>query len=116
MNTLENNKLIAEFLGFEYIDENSFLEKYDLEKDDTSHLMVDRVVEKYSTDWNLLMNLVERIEDLGHYVKQSKNITIIDVPGSSHKEFIAFVHGGSKIQSVYNACIDFIKWYNAQNS
>lgn len=49
-------------MGFEYINEDVFLATYDLAKDDTSHLMVDRAAEQYRTDWNWLMVVVKRVD------------------------------------------------------
>lgn len=114
--TTENNKLIAEFM-------------------DVPHLYSTVRVEtlKYNTDWNWLMEVVEKIESLKpieflsgrnwigfdvriyktfntqtnyctiKYLKESGDMTISN--GFSKK---------NKIQAVYNACLEFIKWYNQQ--
>ena len=108
MKTLENNKIIAEFLG--YIDngcsEDGFLihprTNYDVE---ISSL-------KYHKDWNWLMEVVEKIESLGYRIEIVKHICRIYL---SNKETIIISENTPKIESVYLACVEFIKWYNNQN-
>ena len=116
MKTLENNKLIAEFLG--YIDngcsEDGFLihpvTNYDVE---ISGL-------KYHEDWNWLMQLVEKIESLGYNIDTMK----VDITKYQSSQFCGIYIDGkriytnyceTKIEAVYNACVEFIKWYNEQN-
>ena len=108
MKTLKNNKLIAEFLG--YIDngcsEDGFLihpiTNYDVE---ISSL-------KYHEDWNWLMEVVEKIESLGYRIEIVKHICRIYL---SNKETIIISENTPKIEAVYIACVEFIKWYNNQN-
>ena len=111
MKTIENNKLIAEFLG--YIDngcsEDGFLihpiTNYDVE---ISSL-------KYHEDWNWLIEVVEKIESLNYVfeikitwcrIKQIENGNVIVLRWEEDK---------TKIEAVYNVCVEFIKWYNNQN-
>ena len=108
MKTLENNKLIAEFLG--YIDngcsEDGFLmhpiTNYDVE---ISGL-------KYHEDWNWLMEIVEKIESLGYRIEIVKHICRIYL---SNKETIVISENIPKIEAVYSTVVEFIKWYNNQN-
>jgi hypothetical protein len=86
---LEGNKLIAEFMGLP-VHEEYF-----------------RGIDacKYHSDWNLLMPIVEKIELFSCYVIDSKTLsTIIEC------------HYNSKIKSTYQAVVEFIKWYNQQNT
>lgn len=99
----ENNKLIAEFMEIDKISSNVLREAMlnDLE---------------YHSDWNELMKVVEKIEELGFWV---------DISGSQYKHcrigimnsFNPFINKSenSKIEAVYNACLDFIKYYNEQS-
>lgn len=101
MNTTENNKLLAEFMG--YIDngcsEEGFLispiTNYD---EDICEL-------KYHSDWNWLMQVVEKIEsfkgdkDVIHWSRNNR--TIFDLKLTE-----------CKIQTVYKACTEFVKWHN----
>ena len=133
MKTLENNKLIAEFLG--YIDngcsEDVFLihpiTNYDVE---ISSL-------KYHEDWNWLMEVVEKIEslNLGNttiktvfseedlYINSNVSFLImykecyVNFFGEMkvYENWISVTECNSKIEAVYTACVEFIKWYNNQN-
>ena len=114
-NIIENNKLIAEFLGeikqpfefpqFGYI--NIMGDWKDTFFDDQL---------KFHKDWNWLMEVVEKIESLSKegetymfsITKFSARVTykgsrIVDLPIDN-----------TKIEAVYNACVEFIKWYNEQ--
>ena len=114
-----NNKLIAEFLG--YIDNGCSEEGFLIDPKTNYDVCIDSL--QFHTDWNWLMEVVEKItsilmlddnfkynylyigydfEDKEHYV----NLYVsedIQLNGSSKN---------SKIQAVYNACLEFIKWYN----
>lgn len=93
---LENNKLIAEFIGATQLEKGivnfkgiflkegkSFFNDYDL---------------KFHNDWNWLMQVVKKCEKLN-----SKRI----------REEIGYRNiFGANIEIVYSACVEFIKWYN----
>ena len=110
MNT-ENNKLIAEFMG--YIDngcsEEGFLicpkTNYDVDINDL----------KYHSDWNWLMEVVEKIESEGFSIEMNRqeegDYQCLITKGNDIK-FQTF--SSMKIEAVYNACVEFIKWYNEQ--
>ena len=126
MNT-ENNKLLADFLGLKNytVKENgNILEKGKY----TSY--------NYSKDWNSLMAVVEKIEslDINNFAKQLGREDVKPIEGSfylsirnTQAEFLANVYywqhdnnikglkeinANTKIKAVYNACVEFIKWYN----
>lgn len=102
MDNTENNVLIAEFLGMHifnfkgvaYVDNAGEL---------TANVVDD--LEAFCYDWNWIMRAVEKIEsfkgnrDVIHWSRN--NWTIFDLKLTE-----------CKIQTVYNACIEFIKWYN----
>ena len=119
-NIIENNKLIAKFMGF--VADKSFEVKLVdgintscyYYKDDVMYLPE---VMAYHSDWNWLMEVVEKIENLSKegetymfsITKFSARVTykgsrIVDLPIDN-----------TKIEAVYNACVEFIKWYNEQN-
>jgi hypothetical protein len=110
--TTENNKLIAEFMGLQTItfDKTMYLLKWKNNlvqpKDDT--------IFKFDSDWNWLMEVVEKIEDLSYSLeinKQEENdYQCIIVK----KDIIVQTFSSKKIEAVYNACLEFIKWYNEQ--
>lgn len=105
MNTIENNKLIAEFMGLQLEQEQDRIF--------IKGLGTKLIEETFNTDWNWLMEVVQKIKiidskaigslqlDLLHY--QRNNKTIFDLYILEEKEY------------VYSACIDFINWYNNQN-
>lgn len=114
MNITENNKIIAEFMGIIYMEKNKLCAY--LFPNGTTCLDTEL---KYHSDWNWLMEVVEKIENL-EYINRKGRFSI----GSTNFEenYTAFVldcdeefiqeDGEIKIISVYNVVIEFIKWYN----
>mgnify|MGYP006055062061 CR=1 FL=1 len=128
MNT-ENNKIIAEFMGeskqpyefpkFGKIDTNG----------DWKDIFFDNQL-KFHSDWNWLMEVVEKIEQTtiketyGQFnEKESNAIVSVDIEnkfcqilsnGIYLNEIIS-ENGETKIKTVYNTCLEFIKNYNEQN-
>lgn len=101
---MKDNKLIAEFMGmtchhndsnvliFSTENGNDIVSIYDLE---------------YHTDWNWLMEVVEKIESLGVVVEIRENVCYIETtPVDYYSELEE-----TKIQSTYKAVVEFIKWY-----
>ncbi len=108
---MENNKLIAEFLGFQstnlgWFDNEEHL--INVEKDNTFDDL------KFHSDWNWLMEVVDKIENYNKYT------SVLFFPQGCAID--CYVENGfsfsndcnTKIEAVYNACIEFIKWYNKQ--
>lgn len=108
METTQNNKLIAEFMGWTLDD-----------KDLNSYRKLNNNVFKYSllsnfkyhTDWNWLMEVVEKIEDLGHDfdINKRENHKNVFIRGSQYAKITS---NKTKIEAVHEAIIEFIKWYN----
>ena len=74
----------------------------------------------YKEDWNALMEVVEKIEELGFIVEISKFTTEIDVLNEK-LEILNLVsirennsEESTKIKKTYRAVVKFIKWYNNQ--
>lgn len=123
MNT-ENNKIIAEFMGKRI--RNSYLEKYIETSENVRFPNGDLIfgwqIEaheskiKYHSDWNWLMKVVEKIEGLKHcQIDISLNwcrICYKDTLFNYDSRY--FFKNLTKIEAVYNACVEFIKWYNQQ--
>jgi len=135
MNTTENNKIIAEFLGA-IPNKGGEYEMYGIIPS-----IEDELSEKhfffgsempFTTNWNWLMEVVEKIQNVPSYDKdkfgtivkiEGRNCSIkSDNYGSKNKEYSKKIYfnanysGDTKIQAVYDACVDFIKWYNLKNS
>jgi hypothetical protein len=99
INTIESNKLFAEFVG--EIDlkrhNNTFITSY-----------------KYDTDWEWLMRVVEKIESFGHDVFINTCVCRITDVGLNMFEDIECFVNDNKRQATYNACVEFVEWYNNQ--
>ena len=114
MNT-ENNKIIAEFMGFEIKNKINYVpSSLPNCMKNAEHLKVDKSENlPFHNDWIWLMEVVEKIEMLGFIFSIKKNWAKIT------KDKIAIVvrweEDKNKIEAVYNACLEFIKWYNKQN-
>jgi hypothetical protein len=106
----ENNKLIAEFMGC-FQDKFGFWGFENTKEYKRWH--TDRFLDftNYDSDWNSLMEVVEKIQskcsNLGFeisarfvHIRVNNNLTI----SSGVKT--------NRIEAVYNACIEFIKWNN----
>ena len=120
-NVTENNKLIAEFMGCpkHKID---FVGKR-LNFENSKH-------NTYHKDWNWLMEVVEKIETISVFGKLPEFFImydnreefkgwywLIEVPKKFSKEcYNDKNREKTKIEAVYNACVEFIKWYNENKS
>lgn len=101
----ERKRIVAEFMGYQVMEESKFL-AYDYPSDtDLSLVMVDRAM-TYDTSWDSLMPVVRKIEDLR-----------LDAPPSA----IEFDELKAEIDSAMSQVdiklclvrvVDFIKWYN----
>ena len=100
MNTIKNNKLIAEFMNYA-----------------NNRPITDSLANKLYNDWNSLMQVVEKIESLGYNIDTMK----VDITKYQSSQFCGIYIDGkriytnyceTKIEAVYNACVEFIKWYN----
>ena len=110
MKTIKNNKLIAEFMGLNL--HQGVWRKSTLA---TERKICKEDALKYHEDWNWLMVVVEKIESLGYKIDISKweNSQYCGIYLNGKK--IADNETNTKIEAVYNACIEFIKWYITQN-
>jgi len=101
----ERKRIVAEFMGYQVMEESKFL-AYDYPSDtDLSLVMVDRAM-TYDTSWDSLMPVVRKIEDLR-----------LDAPPSA----IEFDELKAEIDSAMSQVdiklclvrvVDFIKWHN----
>ena len=125
-NIIENNKLIAEFMGF--IADKSFEVKlvdgintsYYYYKDDVMYLPETM---RYNSSWSWLMEVIEKIEKLSYvrgrhyYLFMEQSYVQIKIDRMNYQPFPR--HGTSsnadKFMAIYRAVVKFIKWYNEQN-
>jgi len=116
---LEGNKLIAEFMTKEHANLC-----WKLIPKNTMHLPN---YFKYHSSWDWLMPVVNKIESIvdlyhGHFgvYINSNNCTIQSIKFRSDEMtdppyYFSDHYSESKIESTYNAILNFIKWYNKQN-
>ena len=110
---LEGNKLIAEFMGIQVIDN-------EIDSPFRPNLNCFRENElKYHSDWNWLMPVVGKISTIkfrfGRF--STKIVTLSREPycrmDSTAKSFRNSSYNGTPlINAVYETVLDFIKWYN----
>jgi hypothetical protein len=123
MNRLESNKLLAEFMGvFDKILSTQNIHSWsDAPFYYTTENSKEKVIEnisnyvKYDTDWNWLMQVVEKIENYNEFAN-----VLFAPQGCAIDVYIengfAFSNDcNTKIEAVYNACVEFVKWFNNQN-
>ena len=97
---MEDNKLIAEFLGFQQTNIGWY---------DTEEVLLRTEIDntfdnlKFHTDWNWLMKVVEKIDE------------VCGIDLHEWDEHINNALCSKSLHTTYNACIEFIKWYNEQN-
>ena len=125
---IENNKIIAEFLGANPFKEFVNKEIYSYEM----YGIIESIVEDehskqfylpeemlFDTDWNWLMEVVEKIESFNYDFKILGGcwvvVTDCDTDRNESEEILESF-GETKIDTVYNAVVEFIKWHNKQNS
>ena len=78
----------------------------------------------YHSDWNWLMGVVEKIKGLGFkfncFLTNEKSYTTFsDYTDTTQHSFVCIGANGksydtenNSIKAVYNACVEFVKWYN----
>ena len=115
---LEDNKIIAEFLDWEFDDlsetfETPFLKLVDPHAfgDEQFSCKLQDFELEFHSDWNWLMQVVEKIESLGFETSLTNQNFFIRIAGGNTQSGIMYKN---KIEAVYNACVEFIKWYNKQ--
>ena len=122
MEVVEGNKLIAEFMGMKFIPHGKWYHLFKPNEDcwqpkgfsiwfANKHL-------KYSSSWDWLMPVVEKIERLGYKTKISFDdfgtwtqihygLSVADT-----SETKALNQHGTKIENTYKTVVEFIKWHN----
>ena len=105
MNTTENNKLIAEFMKWDILNDMTYSKA-------TKGKWIELDKLKFHSNWNWLMEVVEKIESLGYSVDIKKDYVLII--GKHLPNIMERLN--SRKENVYNACAEFIKWYNENSA
>tara|TARA_R110002020_G_scaffold154637_2_gene334701 strand:- start:627 stop:995 length:369 start_codon:yes stop_codon:yes gene_type:complete len=117
---MEDNKLIAEFMGYGK-DEKENIHWIDTE--DAYGIASEDL--KYHTDWNWLMPVVDKIETIhgvyrrggltnGGQMHNAKDTKYIMEYGR-YNRCIAHSYAQDRLSAEYNAIVEFIKFYNQNN-
>jgi uncharacterized protein (UPF0335 family) len=114
MNTTENNKLIAEFMGFQktnigwYDSEETMpplSNTYDSNTFDEHELA-------FHEEWDWLMPVVESMESMGYNVSIMRRCWVVVFDTNVMKEIVSIERRASKLKVTYEAVVEFIKQYN----
>jgi len=108
MNHTENNKLIAEFMRLEIINADIILYAIDEIAYPINKL-------QYHTSWDWLMPVVEKIESLNTNNNVTVNITERTFVDIFYKDKVFKTNNNNKSNGLYQAVIEFIKYYNNES-
>ena len=115
---MEDNKLIAEFMGYHYVAETKITHDYFMVKG--RYIRPNGI--KFDTDWNWLMDVVDKIESIedGEYdvniLKNGTQIINYRAGGIVICDNVGEISYSEKIEHVYQAVVNFIKWYEQNNN
>lgn len=144
MNYTETNKLIAEFMGWQVkpvdgeYNGNKTRHIHTIDpsgrvvvscpstmwgtEEETIQSQIDSLLNesygragKYHKEWNELMPVVEKIEELGYRFEIRWTSTHITALAWDNTLSLSCDTGSSKIEAVYQGVLQFIQWYNQQN-
>lgn len=107
MNTQENNKLIAEFMGF--MNTTPTDKDFNIMEHPDTGEMQEPMSMKYHNSWDWLMPVVEKVSKSSQY-----GDILDDVLGIEWMH--GCVHVNIDISTTYKAVVEFIKWYNKQQN
>ena len=120
MRTIDNNKLIAEFMGYPKKQLNKGVARLEENKFVWGQIYYNigdkwyrEDVLQYHEDWNWLMKAVEKINDFNNVVSINQNHVLII--NNVRSEVIVDIVAGDMLEATYNAVIEFIKYYNNEN-
>lgn len=132
MRTIEDNKLIAEFIGYP---KNTYKEVgaklvdniYVWYLNDMDHYYIngdwiDEVQLRFDTDWNWIMKAVDKIESMS-YAKGRHYYLLIDqshvqirIDRMNYQPYGKWGSTNDKLKAIHNAVIEFINFYNRQQN
>ena len=118
MNTVEKNKMINIFMGLKPVE---IFGRFSISKDhvsvccDTSDETMESFSKstKYHSDWNWLMEVVDKIESLCSNTGFEISSSFVHIRVNNNLTISSGVCS-DRMEAVYNACVEFIKWYNQQ--
>ena len=100
MNTQENNKLIAEFMGWDILSPTTIPPNLHLSNLEVDNGEIPNF--KFHSSWDWLMPVVEKIDNLF-----GEDDIVDDMINKVHNAVLQFNR-----DITYNAVVEFIKWHN----
>ena len=113
---MENNKLLAEYLGYKRKNVKNDVQDYIYTTKDGIGMYEDDW--HPHDDWNQLMMVVEKIEEgCSGFIPWLFICRVLSDKGKYQAGILSniFSYGDTKIQAVYNACVEYIR-AKSQNS
>lgn len=119
---MKDNKLIAVFMGMKPLNNDSSVLVFSTDRGNDI-VSIDNL--QYQNDWNLLMEVVERIEKTNvqklsfNFNIQKDRVSLYYIHTSEPKKQIEmWLEFGqkTKIENTYKIVIEFIKWYNNEKT
>ena len=104
----EENKLIAEFMGYETYEHTNSIAIRLLEENEFNSIDIGHVHTKFHTSWDWLMPVVEKVEGLNFSIEMNKQEEGDYQCLIIKKDILVQTFSNNKIESVYNALINFI--------
>jgi hypothetical protein len=110
----ENNKLLAEFMNHK--------PTFDVYIDDVLTTL-ERPIKNYNSDWNWLMEVVDKIENIviqklsfSFNIQKDRVSLFYSHINEPKKQIEMYFEWGqkTKIANTYKIAVEFIKWYNEQ--
>lgn len=98
----EKNTLIANFLGLELQEDNTYFDYESCEYINQEDL-------NYDTSWDMLMQVVSKIFETDLYYSK-----YIDYNSSMFSE--GKIELSTNITKVYEQCVEFVEWWNEVNN
>ena len=106
---LENNKLIAEFMGVK-IGVDSYSWRIGcIETLKETHL-------NYHSEWGWLMPVLEKLENLGYEININGNECYVLQPNIKGKLVTHCKNWTNKLETIYNSVVSTINWHNQINN
>jgi hypothetical protein len=106
----EGNKLIVTFMGYL---PNDYFKSTDYESGLPAAGWIQKADElSFTTSWDCLMPVIEKIESLKHPVYISSNSCVIYEKVGKNFGWVIDQYGKTKIEATWNAIVEFIKSNN----
>ena len=110
MNTTENNKIIVEFMKWDILNDMTYSKA-------TKGKWVELDKLKFHSNWNWLMEVVEKIESIGYWIEILGGVhNVCRIGITNNIEDFICLDNETKIEAVYNTCVTFIEWYNENSA